>query len=262
MSAHDQDGTTSPAPPRTFEERDEEMRKGWSPEIQAYAATLATRLDLERRLREARTVLRLTPMQIGAITGETPDDLRRIEAGEMDLAVARMNQILDHLRTYVEAVVAVVEAPWQPLAAQVAAAYLCCIHSDEGVFNNLKLQILLYYAQGYALAHLGQPLFVEPIEAWGTGPVVTAIWDAYQTYGDRTLPRPDDFDPFSVAPAGRMILERVYVDYGSLADWQLLQQVMRQESPWRDTPRDTVIPLDRLRAHFIRQLNEGNLGVS
>ncbi len=36
----------------------------------------------------------------------------------------------------------------------------------------LKLQKLLYYCQGYALALTGKPLFPEPVEAWRYGPVV------------------------------------------------------------------------------------------
>ena len=112
MSARDQDASTPPAPPRTFEERAEAMRQSWSPENQAYAATLATRLDLQCRLREARTVLRLAPAQLSAITGESPGDLSRLEAGEMDLPVERMNQILDRLRVHIEASTGAASAGW------------------------------------------------------------------------------------------------------------------------------------------------------
>jgi uncharacterized phage-associated protein len=40
------------------------------------------------------------------------------------------------------------------------------------VISNLKLQKLLYYAQGFYLAIYGKALFEEDIVAWEHGPVV------------------------------------------------------------------------------------------
>jgi uncharacterized phage-associated protein len=38
--------------------------------------------------------------------------------------------------------------------------------------THLKLQKLVYYAQGFHLGLFDKPLFEEPIEAWAHGPVV------------------------------------------------------------------------------------------
>ncbi|TET33279.1 MAG: DUF4065 domain-containing protein [Planctomycetota bacterium] len=46
--------------------------------------------------------------------------------------------------------------------------------------NNLKLQMLLYYAQGWHLALYGKKLFSKPIEAWVHGPVVKSIYSKYK----------------------------------------------------------------------------------
>ena len=40
---------------------------------------------------------------------------------------------------------------------------------EDGI-TNLKLQKLVYYAQGYHLAYFGTPLFSNRMEAWQYGP--------------------------------------------------------------------------------------------
>ncbi|HSX79064.1 MAG TPA: type II toxin-antitoxin system antitoxin SocA domain-containing protein, partial [Candidatus Saccharimonadia bacterium] len=55
----------------------------------------------------------------------------------------------------------------------VAQYFLAKADEDAGdLMSNLKLQKLVYYAQGFALALLDKPLFPQCIEAWIHGPVV------------------------------------------------------------------------------------------
>lgn len=46
---------------------------------------------------------------------------------------------------------------------------------DTDYISNLKLQKLLYYAQGSFLSIYDKPLFEDPIEAWRHGPVPSKI---------------------------------------------------------------------------------------
>ena len=56
---------------------------------------------------------------------------------------------------------------------------------EEGAdsITNLKLQKLLYYAQGCYLALENKPLFNDNIVAWKHGPVVECIYNKYSPYG-------------------------------------------------------------------------------
>jgi len=54
---------------------------------------------------------------------------------------------------------------------------------DQELISNLKLQKLIYYAQGIHLASEGTPLFPDRIEAWTYGPVVPTLYHHYKTYG-------------------------------------------------------------------------------
>lgn len=66
-------------------------------------------------------------------------------------------------------------------AYDVADFFLSPFEEEDGEqISNLKLQKLLYYAQGYALAILNRPLFAENIEHWQHGPVVPCIYRTYK----------------------------------------------------------------------------------
>ena len=70
----------------------------------------------------------------------------------------------------------------------VAQYFLAQMDEDAGdLISNLKLQKLVYYAQGFALALHGRPLFRERVEAWTHGaPVVPELYveDAHPSHGE------------------------------------------------------------------------------
>ena len=77
--------------------------------------------------------------------------------------------------------------------AKSTANYLIYIMLDA--FNdltNMKVNKLVYFAQGHCLSKYGRPLFTEPIEAWPHGPVVPEVYRAYRKYGDRPIEKYDE----------------------------------------------------------------------
>lgn len=67
------------------------------------------------------------------------------------------------------------------------ASYFVQLANDtpEHDLTNLKLQKLLYYAQGKYLARNdGQPLFDDKVEAWQYGPVVAEAYHAFKACGN------------------------------------------------------------------------------
>ncbi len=73
----------------------------------------------------------------------------------------------------------------------VANYFLSLVNEDQGEgITNMKMQKLVYYAQGFSLAMLNKPLFEEPIEAWQYGPVVPTLYHAFKKYGNVPLPQP------------------------------------------------------------------------
>src|SRR3990167_3308538 len=65
--------------------------------------------------------------------------------------------------------------------------------SSDGI-SNLKLQKLVYYAQGFFLAMHETPLFENDIEAWTHGPVVPELYRQFKEFGRNSIPANQDFD--------------------------------------------------------------------
>lgn len=53
--------------------------------------------------------------------------------------------------------------------------------------DNLKLQKLLYFCQGFRLQYSDTPLFEEEIVAWRYGPVVPEVYSKYKMNGTRNI---------------------------------------------------------------------------
>ncbi len=120
--------------------------------------------------------------------------------------------------------------------------------------SNLKLQKLLYYAQGTFLAVTGFPLFDDAIEAWTHGPVVPAVYHAYKSNGDRGIDPPDDFNPNIFDDEETSLLTEVYNEFGQYSAWKL-RNMTHAETPWRATAAgeeiDTTLIEDYFKEHYI-----------
>lgn len=125
---------------------------------------------------------------------------------------------------------------------------------DEGGENlsNLKLQKLLYYAQGAHLALHGSPLFEEKIKAWQHGPVVPQVWHDYKGYGAAEIEEgvTDDFSDFPEEAID--VLEDVYDVFGQFSAWKL-RNMTHNEPPWQEAwgkGSGTEISHDSMRDFF------------
>jgi uncharacterized phage-associated protein len=114
------------------------------------------------------------------------------------------------------------------------ARYFLAGQDDGGGerITHLKLQKLLYYAQGYYFALFGEPLFSEAIEAWDHGPVVREIYDEYKHCGRQPLPLPKDESP-AFSQDIRDLLDNVAVSYGRYSALGL-RDLTHKEAPWKD----------------------------
>lgn len=141
--------------------------------------------------------------------------------------------------------------------AQTIANYLILrVNSDEEYgeqITNMKLQKLLYYAQGFHLAWRGSKLFNEDIEAWAHGPVVPNIYHEYKGFRSNPLPDPEGFDSATVDDESRTVLEEVYSVYGQYSAWGL-RNLTHEEAPWSDTTQGEVISPDAMKAFFAENL--------
>lgn len=93
----------------------------------------------------------------------------------------------------------------------------------------MKLQKLLYFAQGHHLATFGRPLFSDTIYAWNMGPVVPSVWKEDKE-GD---PWADETVSAKLGEAALNTVGYVLSRYGNLSGKDL-EDLSHSQDPWRD----------------------------
>ncbi len=145
-------------------------------------------------------------------------------------------------------------------AMDVARYFLSFTNEErEETLTNLKLQKLLYYAQGFFLGAQKRPLFPEQIEAWEHGPVVREIYHIFSDYKGNPIPKPVDDAP-SLPFFVQNILNDVYVTRGKFDAWRL-RDMTHQEAPWIEAfskGRDTPLDLKTMQTFFREEFNKVN----
>lgn len=139
-------------------------------------------------------------------------------------------------------------------ALDIAKYFIYCSSLEEdGAVTNLKLQKLLYYAQGFHLALFDSPLFKEDINAWQYGPVVSDVYRDYKKYSRNPLPEPTDFHLDDFQPEDQELLDEVYGVFGKYTG-TALANLTHQETPWKNTPINDVISHQVMADYFKGQL--------
>lgn len=112
--------------------------------------------------------------------------------------------------------------------------------------THLKLQKLLYFAQGSYSAIEGRPLFDEKIYAWTHGPVVKSLYPEFKSYADHGITR---YRRVTIDKHTEAILEEVYRVFGQYSAWAL-REITHAQVPWQDTPLNEEIPLSLITKYF------------
>lgn len=152
----------------------------------------------------------------------------------------------------------------KPLRALDVARYLVYDTAKTGdCITNLKLQKVLYYAQGWHLALYDESLYSDQLQAWVRGPVQPGVYGYYryeQNAGRQAwepLVPPDDDDVPKLPKRAREHLGEIWEVFGKFTVHEL-EDMTHAEPPWQnariDVPPDersnNVISLDDMRDYF------------
>ena len=114
----------------------------------------------------------------------------------------------------------------------------------EGI-SHLKLQKLLYYAQGVFLAINNKKLFNNNIEAWEHGPVVPEIYAEYKINGRNNIPikeltkeQQKTIETIELDTETSNILNTVYNNFAIYTAWQLREMTHVPNGPWDITIKE------------------------
>jgi uncharacterized phage-associated protein len=131
------------------------------------------------------------------------------------------------------------------------AKYIIWFANQSGeLITNLKLQKLLYYAQGWHLAHYGEHLFDDKFEAWVHGPVIPSI---YRKYKKGWQPINVKVKHPSISGGLKLWMDRFLRAYMSIDAFEL-EKMVHCEAPWVEARMG--LPID---ANCSNEINEGSM---
>jgi len=119
----------------------------------------------------------------------------------------------------------------------------------------MKLQKLLYLANGWHLAIFDKPLVKEKVQAWKFGPVFPSLYRDFKRYGNQPIdPFWEDYN-YSIGQDQPVVdlLDAVLDKYGHLSAIQLSRLTHQEETPWSrtwDGTPDKSIPDELIAEHF------------
>jgi uncharacterized phage-associated protein len=115
----------------------------------------------------------------------------------------------------------------------------------------LRIQKILYLAQGWFLARHHKPLFPERIEAWKYGPVVPVVYEHLKPYGRGQITEPDKWYKASVfMQVEAELLTDILAEY-DLFSTGCLVSLTHETTPWLNhSINREEIPVAEIEAYF------------
>lgn len=144
------------------------------------------------------------------------------------------------------------------VSAELICKALIEVSSKFGLsIDNLKLQKLAYYCQGYSYGLYGEPCFERAIEAWPHGPVVREEYIRYSHFSYRPITISVDGVYDGLPERHKGVVDYVISKYGGFTGPEL-EELTHEEAPWRDTfsGRKTPISEQKIKDYFMGVVSE------
>jgi uncharacterized phage-associated protein len=171
-------------------------------------------------------------------------------------------------------------------SAKAVANYFLNRAEEEGIgISPMKLQKLVYFAQGWHLAFTDLPLIDEKIECWKYGPVIRELFHEFKEFGSEPIDRLATHHEFQNVPGAPLgftmscttpsmddlkeetsdVLDDVWRVYSDLSAAKLSNMTHLPDTPWSvvaaehggDPPQRTPIPNELIKSHFKEELELG-----
>lgn len=115
-----------------------------------------------------------------------------------------------------------------------AARYLVYLsyQEDRHSLTPLKLQKILYLAQGWSFVWDNKALFPEDFCAWEYGPANEKVYETFKKYGRSEIPAAEGITDVADKDA-RDTLEAVWGEYGKRTAYELVNLTCSQ-APWEN----------------------------
>ena len=133
--------------------------------------------------------------------------------------------------------------------------------TEADMITHLKLQKLVYYAQGLYLAYFNKPLFTKSVEAGRHGPVVNDLYHILKPYHKNDLmPLADKINEndLQLDDNEKFIIKMTFKRYGGLSA-NTLRDKTHEEPTWLNTyelNKNNVIDNELMKSFFVEQIKQ------
>jgi len=141
-------------------------------------------------------------------------------------------------------------------SSQIANYFLRKGEEDDELISNLKLQKLVYYAQGLHLALFNTTLFKESIRAWNYGPVVPGLYNKYKDSGSSGISANLSFNPKTIDQETRNFLDEVYEVLGQFSARRLME-LTHTDQCWIDAHPNKEITHNAMKKALKKYVRNG-----
>lgn len=124
--------------------------------------------------------------------------------------------------------------------------------SEDDQMTNLKVNKLLYYAQGTVLARTGKPLFSNDIEAWTFGPVIPEVYHRYKVCGRNPIESDEDVDRSCFTEDEFEALLDVMREFGQYTGSALVSLTHQAGTPWSNafSSNQQIVNREEIQTYF------------
>lgn len=132
-----------------------------------------------------------------------------------------------------------------------AARYLVFLsyRRNKNSLTPLKLQKVLYLAQGWSYVWDNVAAFNDDFYAWQYGPVNEKVYEAFKKYGRSEIPEEEGISKL-IDGNVEETLEAVWLEYGKMTAYDLVELTHRQK-PWKYAyARDIKITNSSIKEYF------------
>lgn len=140
-------------------------------------------------------------------------------------------------------------------------------YGHQSALTHMKLQKLVFYANGWNLGVTGRPLVNEHAQVWRYGPVFRSLYDALTGYGNQRIEQPARLNPFSNeiltipqddSQNNSLLIDWIWQRYGGFSAAELSDQTHAPGTPWRTiaerynfaVPFNTDMPDELVQTYF------------
>lgn len=220
-----------------------------------------TKREMIERLVAYQKAIGMTQKELAEKIGVSRPNISRMEKGDYNPTIDMLVKVADGLGLDVD--VRFVDrkekgdSMYSKYGATDIANFLVYLMSDScSDLTNMKLNKLLYFAQGHYLQLYSKSLFYDSIEAWTHGPVIKSVYSRYKKYSGNPIKEYDETKIERIEDKDKSFLVDLASRYGKYSAAALRNMTHKPNSPWDGVTEGDEISVQKIKTYFVDNVEE------